>query len=82
MTSDQLRKVFNDKFGLNDWPTQYEVDAETYGHCCQAVFDHKDSVVSIRTLTSGPEEEAIIVVSLGSNKGLLFSNVELIIKKE
>jgi len=70
MTSNELIRHFNNTFGLNKWPDKFEVDAETYGNCCQHVISQTPMIQlnGIRT----------IHIAIGSHQGLLFKNVELI----
>lgn len=80
MTAQELRNKLNDEFGIHKlWPKTYEVDVETYGYCCQEIFNwlvgHRLPVVIGR-------DSNYYHISLGPNKGLMFKNVELIIKKE
>lgn len=70
MTANELKKYFNNTYNTLDkeWPKTFEVDAETYANCCQAVFDHINETLNER-------------VFLGvENNGLMFKNVELIYK--
>ena len=78
MTADELRKRFNELFGLNKWPDKYGVDAETYANCCQAVFTHSEE-----SATELYQEDNRVItiarIALGPNNGLMFKNVELIL---
>lgn len=85
MTSNELRKLFNDKFGNEKWPKTYEVDHETYANICQDIFDHHvqsktmfwDSVENAKDIT----DFQVIGIFLGLTKnGIMFKNVELILK--
>ena len=71
MTADELLKLFNTTFEYNKWPESYEVDAETYGNICNTLLKYlyKDSPI-----------EGVVVVFIGPNCGILFKNVELILK--
>lgn len=73
MTAPELINHLNRVFGINPWPKQYEVDAATYGHCCQAVFNEYKMPLRLN-------ERLIISLSVGENGGLMFKNVELILK--
>lgn len=74
MTSNELGNYLNKEYGIeNPWPAKLEVDADTYAQVCQAIFDH---VVNNYHL-SGPFYE----IALGPNKGIMFKNVELILKE-
>lgn len=82
MKSDELKSLFNRIFGLNPWPEKFEVDAETYGNCCQEVFDYIMNHNKDQVLMSSSFDEFAITVILGPNNGLMFKNVELILRKE
>ena len=79
MTANQLKEYFNNTFShglLDNWPETFEVDAETYANCCQAVFDNKTSL----------DKEYYKYgwfgrIAFGHNNGIMFRNVELILKK-
>jgi len=72
MTTTELRKKFNSQFGIGvDWPKTYEVDAETYGNVCQSIFNNLREKY----------EYNVIEISLGEHGGIMFKNVELIIKE-
>lgn len=73
MTADELRAILNNKFGLDEWPKTYEVDVETYGNLCQDLFNWK-------ARESGYDGGEIII-SIGPNNGIMFKNVEILIKK-
>jgi len=79
MTANELYRKFADEFGFNKWPKTYEVDAETYGYVCQSVF-HWASMHQDRVIWSSEEEGELIAISLGPNNGIMFKNVELILK--
>jgi hypothetical protein len=70
MTAIELRLFFNRYFGLNQWPKTYKVDAETYGYCCQLVFDKMNQGYNKRT------------IKVGESGGLMFKGVELILENE
>ena len=76
MTANELIQFFNDRFILGEWPDQYEVDYETYANVCQTVFEHESTEI----LYFGKEGSGV-AVSLGPNHGIMFKNVELILKK-
>lgn len=71
MTAEQLIEKFNNDFGINPWPKTYGVDEATYASCCQYVFD-----MASEFMVNGATK-----ISLGPSNGLLFKNVELIVKK-
>lgn len=68
MKADELRIFFNTYFGLNNWPRTYTVDAETYGYCCQLIFDKMDQGYNERT------------IHVGEHGCLMFKGVELILE--
>jgi len=72
MTTNELSKHFN---SLTSYPTTFEVDKDTYSNCCQAVFEY---CVETRQYFN----PKIVLVALGPNNGLMFKNVELILKNE
>jgi len=77
MKSHELLKIFNDSYALSKlWPKSFEVDAETYANCCNAVFDW----TSKSTTAVQISQNQYIRVCIGPNKGLMFKNVELILK--
>jgi hypothetical protein len=76
MTSNELRELFSDKFGTDPWPKTYEVDAETYGNACQTIFNHRIESLTIKRIGN----EYWINVALGPNNGIMFKDVELILK--
>ena len=80
MFAHELKRYFNDTYGLdNPWPSTFGVDAETYGHCCQEVFNYLREYDNVGILSNGVK---VVRISLGPNKGLMFKNVELILEKE
>jgi hypothetical protein len=76
MTANELRHHFNTTFGLGEWPKTFEVDAETYANCCQTVFN--DLMTKPGFLFG---EWTIVHLSLGPYNGIIFKDVELILKK-
>ncbi len=77
MTTQELRKYFNDTFGLEDWPKSFEVDKQTYANCCQEIFNWHVEHGNMAIDTRGYQ---FIRITLGPNNGILFKNVELISK--
>lgn len=81
MTSDELRRVFNDyydKHGLEKpIESPYHVDAETYGHVCSEILSTKLETGAALIFGNG-----IVIVDVGPNRGILFKGVELLIKSE
>ena len=78
-TPDELRKHFNKTYGISvQWPKTFEVSAELYGRVCQEIFEHNLNY-DFDELT---DDTLAIDVVLGPNKGIMFKNVELLIKKD
>ena len=73
MTINELRSKLND-FGLNEFPKTFEVDAVTYANVCQGLFNH------LEKCHFRESDLQAITVSLGPNNGIMFKNVELILK--
>lgn len=84
MTTDELRRKFNSKFGLDEWPNSYEVDAETYANVCQSIFKYKveygiDTFPVTYNTVDGIKGH-YINLGLGPNNGIMFKDIELILK--
>lgn len=77
---EDLIRYFNNTYGIKDeWPPTFEVSAELYGRCCQYVFYR--SLPDI--ITIGEFQTSVIHVHIGAVRyGLMFKNVELVIKDE
>lgn len=77
MTAQELISHFNRVYGIEkEWPKTYEVDAVTYANCCQFLFDEASDHVVFEY-----ENFVSKQISLGKvNRGLMFKNVELILK--
>ena len=71
MTATELRDWLYRRYGMNKWPEDLDVDHETYANICQYIFDKK---------VSNPN--SALVVHLGKRNGIMFKNVELLIKRE
>lgn len=76
MTAKELNKHFVKTFGFNPWPETFEVDAETYGNVCQAIFD--DALEYQFPVLS---DAFRLHIAVGRNNGIMFKNVELLLKK-
>jgi len=76
MTANELIQFFNDRFILGEWPDKYEVDCLTYANVCQAVFEHEST-----ELIYFSKKGSQVKITLGPNHGIMFKNVELILKK-
>jgi len=82
MTTEELRKKFNDEFGPKDgWPLAYEVNAETYGNVCQSVFTWAAADNIDKIFRRGYGDLGIVEIAIGPNNGIMFKNVELILKR-
>lgn len=79
MTADELVSYFNRVFGLKTrWPKTFEVDAITYANCCQAIFNHIAKNGEAEILSN---DWILYRITLGKQtNGLMFKNVELILK--
>jgi len=74
----QLAAHFSKTFGFKEWPKTYEVDAETYALVCQAIFDHELEIQFPDTKL----DVFALQIAVGPNNGLMFKNVELILRRE
>jgi hypothetical protein len=83
MTYDQLLLKLNNEFGLEEWPTTYEVDVETYGYACQAIFNkiEKERIMFWDVVIDGKQRPDIevVTITIGPHNGIMLKNVELII---
>lgn len=80
MTVETLNDKFNFLYGLyNNWPKTYEVDYETYANVCQFIFD--STKIEDFANMIGKEDVLWRTIALGLNNGIMFKNVELILKK-
>lgn len=80
MTADELRKYFIETYGISiAWPKTFEVDHETYANCCQEIFNNFD--FKDWSNMTGIKDVMFYTIALGPNRGLMFKNVELILKK-
>lgn len=74
MTAQELKDKFDREFGLSkNWPSCYTVDAETYGYCCQAIFDSRANIHM---------EGYRLSIWVGPSNGLMFKNIELILENK
>lgn len=78
MTAPELISLFNRTFGINPWPSTFEVDADTYANCVQFIFDKAYEYPG--DIVQHVHGQKIKVISLGENNGLLFKGVELILQ--
>lgn len=80
MKAAELKEKLNNELGYNPWPKSYEVDAETYGNCCQDVFN--STTFTDWANITGRKNILWRTLALGPHNGLMFENVELILKRE
>ncbi len=79
MTANELKKKFDDEFGLNPRPGQFKVDHETYANVCQSYFNW---IIKNKVLVWEEQDGSnkLIHVALGPNNGIMFKNIELILE--
>lgn len=77
MTTSELYGLFNNTFGIGSWPKTYDVDHETYANVCQTLFEWKAERVFVNNIK---DDMKWIEISIGANNGIMFKNVELILK--
>lgn len=79
MTAEELHSHFNRVYGMEyQWPKTYEVDAVTYGNCCQYIFNWANEHNFIDSI--GPDYKRLNIAMGKVANGLMFKNVELILK--
>lgn len=76
MTTNELISFFNNRFQIGEWPDKYEVDHETYANVCDSIFKHDSTEIMYFN-----GDMSRVAISLGPNDGIMFKNVELILKK-
>lgn len=76
MTANDLIRKFN-RYGLNKWPKTSAVDHVTYANVCQFIFESK---IRNHEEIAFQGNATDIVISVGPNNGIMFKNVELILK--
>lgn len=83
LTADELAQKMNNEFtkdGINQpWPHSYEVDRDTYLNVLIRCLENP-----LRTdyyIDSSLQSVKLVVIPLGGNNGILFKNVELIMRK-
>lgn len=79
MNAEELRHKLEDEFGLNSWPQQYKVDAETYAKVCQSIFSNS-SIKSEGDIYDHIRGIVKVKIALGPHDGIMFKNIELILK--
>lgn len=77
MTPDELYELWTKdvKSIETPLPSKYEVDADTYAQCCQAIFINKGM-----KFYDGHKGVIILNIVVGPNNGIMFKGVELILK--
>lgn len=79
MTPEELLTELNLKYGYNPWPETYEVDTETYALVTQALLNYhiaNNHYIVIKY------KGFHIEIATGFHGGLMFKNVELLIKRK
>ena len=79
MKAKDLKRKFNEAFGLDQWPKTYPVNHNTYANVCQFIFESKiknDEHIAFQGNVTD------VAISLGPNNGILFKGVELILQME
>lgn len=75
MTVQELIAELNRKFPMTEsWPENYEVDAETYANCCDAVFKRAE-------VAEVYGKAGTYLIKLGPNRGLMLKGIELRMKE-
>lgn len=77
MTVEQFTRMLNTNYGMKEWPKELIVDAETYANCCQEVFKQAVENQDWREWFGFFE---FIKISVGKHHGIMFKNIELILK--
>ena len=79
MTAEQFTRMLNINYGVEkEWPKELIVDAETYSLCCQAIIKRAKEDRDLYFNWDGFENR--INIAIGKNDGIMFKNVELILK--
>ena len=77
-TPEDLLRHLKVTYGIEQrWPNQFEVSAELYGRVCDALVKY---IIAHHVYTMVPGRGYQIELSVGQHGGVLFKNVELIIK--
>ena len=78
--AEELIQYFNNAYGLDkEWPKQFEVSAATYGKVCQMLINKAKEDRDLYFNWYGFEDK--VSIAIGLNNGVIFKNVELLIKK-
>lgn len=77
MTITELTLLFNTKYGLNRWPSEYVVDLQTYVNVVQYMFDNAADVCDTK-LWNGKREINFVRIGIGPHNGIMLKNVELL----
>ena len=77
---EDLLAYLNNAYSIEkEWPKTFEVSAELYGKVCQVVFDH---YLDKHFYTIIPGYGYELSIKIGQHGGIMFKNVELLIKKD
>lgn len=75
-TPNELFNYFATTYGATPWPQKYEVSPLLYARVCQAIINHIVEKEHVKVIG----ENFLIGLIIGPNNGLMFKNVELILK--
>jgi hypothetical protein len=76
MTIQELNRKLQSDYGIEKaWPRVYIVDAETYGNVCQAIFDNMSRFKELSI------EGWTVKIFVGESNGIMFKNIELLLRK-
>jgi hypothetical protein len=78
MTTNEL-KAYLYSLSLGEWPVTLEVDHETYANVCQSVLNW--AVADRNKYFNWEGLEDRVSVAIGKHNGIMFKNVELILRK-
>ena len=79
LTVEQFTRMLNTNYGMKEWPKELIVDAETYANCCQAVINHADEK-DLGGFETWFGFYRGVKIAIGNHNGIIFKNVELILK--
>lgn len=81
MTINELRTKFVTDFGLSEWPKAYEVDRETYNNVVMGIIELIIKREEYNLMRFGAKEEyKYVTLAFGPHNGIMFKNVELLVK--
>lgn len=80
MTVIELTDFFNKEYGIErEWPKVKEVDHQTFANVCKFIFDYESKAVDpVFRLSNGSRAYTVF---LGQYGGIMFKNVELLLRK-